>query len=440
MKTVAFVTVVLSLALSVVPLSSEELTLDAETSVKLALQNNLSVKGARIDLTTKRRSSDTAWNALMPSLSAGTTLSHTKSYSESNSTSQAGSPWDLSFSIRTNLPLSASTVYSIRDALLSYETGVISLEETEKQLKRDVKKSFSGLLLKQENIRLIEQNIETALYNYELAVKKYERGLVPELEMLSAQVELESLKPDLEDAKVDYETALMDFKQILGLDQRTEVVLKGSIEIGDLSLDAEALIDEHISKRFDVRSRVKDIHILENQKQLVTAQEFEPVLSLSYSFGSGLNDPFDTQWSDIDNWSRRGSFEISMTLPLDPWFPASSSRVKRQEKEDSLSKARIELVQTRQLAEIEIRSLVMKLVKSQRTMEALEKNVELAQKVYDLRETEYRTGLAEFLEVKQALDDLQKAKLNVLTEKYNYQVALLDLEYALNTQMDSDSA
>ena len=93
------------------------------------------------------------------------------------------------------------------------------------------------------------------------------------------------------------------------------------------------------------------------------------------------------------------------------------------------------MIETKLLAEIEIRSLVLELENYQGTVDALEKNVALAQKVYDLREREYAAGLTELLEVRKAFDDLQNAKLSVLTEKFNYQMALLDLESALNTDL-----
>jgi outer membrane protein TolC len=427
--------IALFFALLLLPLASEEHSLTVQSSVELAIRNNLSLQIDRIELSTDRRERDTAWNELWPSLSVDTSLSHSKTY-PSGSSGGGPSPWSYSLGISTRLPLSASIPLSIKDARLSYEAGVIELEEAERQLKRDVKKAFFGLLLIQEEIRILEQSIETASTDYEIARQNYEKGIVSEIDMLSAQVELETRKPDLVDAEVYYQTSLMAFKQLLGLKQDEVVRLDGTIEIKPLSLDAGRLIGDHLEKRTDIRGLVKETQMLENERSLDTAEDFTPELTISYSYTGNLNDPFNSQWINGGNWSRTGNLRFSLSVPIDPWFPASSSRVNRAGTEDSLKQTRIELTEARLTAEIEIRSLVLGLAKSLNTIGALEKNEILTQKVYDLREREYRAGLTELLEVQEAFDDLQNAKLDVLKEKTNYLTALLDLEYALNVDID----
>jgi outer membrane protein TolC len=426
----------LILMLLMLPLASEEYTLTAQSSVDLAMKNNLSLQIERIELSTDKRERDTAWNEFWPSLSVDSSLTHTKSYS-SSTTGGSSSPWSYSLGITTRLPLSAAIPLSMRDAGLNYEAGVIALEEAERRLERDVKKAFYDLLLTQEEMLILKKSIETAQNNYDVARQNYEKGVVSEIDMLSAQVELETRKPDLRDIEVSYQTSLMEFKQIVGLKQEDEVRLKGTIEIRLLSLDATNLIENHLSKRTDIRGLVKAVQILENEMSLDTAEDFTPELTVSYSYTGNLSDPFNSQWLNGDNWARTGSLRFSLSVPLDPWFPASSSRVNRAETEDSLEQTRVELTEAKQLAQIEIRTLVLELAKSLGTIGALEKNEKLAQRVYDLREKEYRAGLTELLEVQEAFDDLQTAKLDVLKEKTNYLTSLLDLEYSLNADIDS---
>jgi outer membrane protein TolC len=149
-----------------------------------------------------------------------------------------------------------------------------------------------------------------------------------------------------------------------------------------------------------------------------------------------LHDPFHADWGSAESWSGNSTFGISLSLPLDGLIPGSWSKVKIKEIDDSIGRARIELTQARQLAEIEIESIVLSLDKSLRTLDALEQNVALAQKTYDLTEKEYNAGVVELLEVEEAYDELQEVKLGVLEEKYNYLTGIFDLEYALNTRLD----
>ncbi len=416
-------------------LCAEEIRLDVDTAVSIALKNNINLQVERIDLETKERAKKTSWNEFLPSLNVGADLNHSENDRTSTTQISGSSPWDFSASIKASLPLSAAKKYNIKNRRLTYETGEINLEDAQKQLERDVKEGFYNLIVLVEKIQLIEQNIETAQKRYDQAKTNYENGLVPVLTMLSAQVTLENLKPDLEDVKVAYEIAKMQFKQMLGIERDADITIVGSIEPKTVTFDTESLILESLPSRFDIQSLMKSLEVLENQKKLTRAEEYTPLLSFSYSYSAGLNDPFHTDWGYLERWSGRSTFGISVSLPLDGLIPGSSSRIKIDEIDDSIEKAQIELVQAKQLARIEIESIVLRLEKSSRTLKVLEQNVALAQKAYDLTEKEYNAGVVELLAVEEAYDELEEAKLGVLEERYNYLIGLLDIEYALNTDL-----
>jgi outer membrane protein TolC len=425
-----------TLLVSVEEMNAEAIPLDVESAVSLALQNNLDLKASQIDFETKKRAKQNSWNEFLPSINVGAGLTRSEGFTTSTATLSSYSPWDISGSISASLPLSSAIAYSINNATLSYEAEKLSLEEAKKKLELDVKEKFYNLIVLKEKIGLSEQNIDTAQKRYEQAKINYENGIVSELTMLSAQVTLENLKPDLEELRVSYGTAEMQFKQTLGLDKNATISIMGSIEPNYLSLQAETLIQEYLPKRLDVRSLEKNIQVLENQKKLTSAEEYTPVLTLSYSYKTEVNNPFQADWGSADSWADSSSFGISLSLPLDGLIPGSSSRVKIDGIDDSIKKSLLELTMTKQLAEVEIESIIMKLDKSLRTLKALEHNVTLAQKTYDLTEKQYNTGAVALLEVEEAYAALQKAKLGVLEERYNYLTGLFDLEFALNTKLD----
>jgi outer membrane protein TolC len=68
----------------------------------------------------------------------------------------------------------------------------------------------------------------------------------------------------------------------------------------------------------------------------------------------------------------------------------------------------------------------------------MELNVSIAEKAYRLTEQGYRAGTIEYLDLKDAENDLLQARLGVLTEKFNYLNTLLDLEAALNAKLSTE--
>lgn len=417
---------------TVAGLNAEEIRLDVDTSVTLALKNNLDLEISRIDLLTKERIDKNSWNEFLPSVSLGTGL--TRSGTASFSTS----PWDLAASVTASLPLSASSVHRMRSKRLSYELEKIDLETAGKTLVRDVKKGFYNLIILSEKRKLIEQNIETAQKRYYQAKTNYENGLVSELTMLGSLVTLENLRPDLDDATVSYRIAAMEFSQLLGLERDTSFSIRGTIEQPALVLEAPELIHKHFETRLDIQGLLKEIESLKVEKMLAGAEEYTPTLSLSYSYRKGINDPFSADWSSPGNWSDRHTVGISLSFPVDGLIPGSSSDIALKQIDDELRKTQIELLKTRRLAGLEIEAIILQLDKSAHALDGLEKNVLLAQKTYDLTERQYNAGTVELLAVEEANDTLQEAKLNVLEERYNYLAGLFDLEFSLNTAFETN--
>jgi len=421
---------VLLAAVTLTPLTAQPVVIDPDSAVEMARANNLSLRQARIDLGTRQRERDTSWNRFLPSLSAGTSLSRSIPQPTLVET-----PWGLSASLSTGLPLSPSSVQSIRAAELEYQTQALSLERTEKQLERDIRKAFYQLLLRLENIRLLEQSLETAGRRYERVSTNYEFGLASELDKLNAQVNLENLKPELARARTDYQAALMSLKQELGLGRAVELVLEGDIATEGVSLEAQRLIREHAEGRLDIQALQHRLAVLENQRKLAATQEFSPQLALSFSLGARQADPFQAaKWSE-PGLSRSSSLGISLSVPLGGLLPSSSSRVRLAGIDDSIARTNLELAQAREQGEIRIETLVLNLERSRLSIEVLEKNAALAARVYELTEREYEAGLTDLLTLAESYDSLQQARLRVLTEQYNYRSLLLDLEYELNTSL-----
>ncbi len=425
---------ILAAALAMVPLlaaSAQEAALEVDAAVKLAVANNLSLKTGRITLGKAARARNNVWNAWLPSINASASFNR----SNEDPSVPGLSPWYMALGVEASLPLSLAKVESIKATILSYESGQLDYETAEKQLERDVRKAFYALLLSQESIRLAEQQLATAEKQYQKALKNFQAGLSPRLDTLTAQVSAENLKPALEEQRVSYATSLMSFQLLLGLEPAEQLALKGTIESAAYHFDPMELSGSYMNGRLDVKSLEKQVQIMENKKRLQQSSAYTPTLSASASYAPTINDPFAFKWGNGDEWTDNGKLTLALTIPLDGFIPGSADSVAVAGAQDDIENARLALQQIRQKAAVEIKSAVLSLEKSLRTIVVLELNVTRAQEAYDLTETSYAAGTKELLEVQNASDELQKAKLLLLKEKYNYLSGLIDLSYSLNTSL-----
>jgi outer membrane protein TolC len=425
-------------------LSAESLRVDIDTAVQMALDYNINLRIEEIDTAMDKKILNNSWNVFLPEITITSTLGRLNeapaSFDMETGSIVDGEHWFINFGFTARLNLSFALFNGIKYNFQNYDAGLIDLETVERQLIRDVKKSFYNLLVFKENVILMRQNLETAEKRFNLAKLNYESGVVSEFDMLSAQVGYENLKPALKEIENGYEIAVLAFKQLLGIESDQEIIFDGVIEPESLELDAQELITKYISNRLDIRGLVAAIDSLENQRKGLILLNYTPAVSLMFSMDPTFTkNPFRDSWfRDADNdWMQsQGMFGITLSMNLDGLIPGSSTQLEIKKLKEEIAKMKLNLEQVIQGSELEIESIIMNLEKSMESLESLKLNVELAERAYELAEEGYRAGIRELIEVENAEDNLNMARLEVLKEKFNYISNILDLEYALNTSIE----
>ncbi len=440
--------------------TGDQLKIDIDTAVALALHSNLGLETEQLKLAQKRNAMNTVWNQFIPVMSASATLSRWNAEQTIGpmlvppsttpgtytlyylTPSQTLPRWALSTRVSASLTLTAQMFYGIKQTVLDYNSGKTSLEQARATLDRDVRKQFYNLLLLQRRIELQKDAIKTAQERLDQTKVNYDNGLVDEYTYLSAQVSLANLRPALDDLSSAYDTSLMAFNQMLGIDLTAKPVLEGSIGaqlVPVTSSDADRLITKYLDQRYDIRGIRDAITSLRNVV-MITRSGMYPTLTFSYTADpTFMGDPFsDPLFADVNrDWKQQsGMFSITLGLRLDPLLPASQTRTKISEYENQIEQTKVSLTQARQGAEMEIRKIVQTLEKTRNTLDVKKMNSQLAQRALSLAQEGYKAGTRDLLDVRNAEQDLQKAQVDVLSDEYNYTAGLLDLEYALNATLD----
>ena len=130
--------------------------------------------------------------------------------------------------------------------------------------------------------------------------------------------------------------------------------------------------------------------------------------------------------------------DITLVWNLTNMLPWSSSRSSARELKDNVAKLNIQLEMLERNTELEVRTASDTLAQCKKAIEASERNITLAQRSYDMTWQAYRNGTTEYLDLKEAENQLNQAKLSLVSEKFNYMTSLMDLEYKLNTTLTGD--
>ena len=406
--------------------------INVETAVKMAISENLLLKAQKYSLSTKRRSNTTRFNALMPTASISSTLAKPNEV-------QMPTPdqWNLSWQLNTQLTLSAAIYNGIKYLAQDYELGLINYADFESSLKRDVKKLFYSLLVLEENIKVMEITIEIAEKSYKQAEINFRNGLTSELDKLQAQVTLETLKPDFVEMANSYQSSILSFKEILGLDIEDNIKLEGLLDPEIYELDIDDLASSSLSSRYDIKRLVQQIKLFKTDLS-ATKNSRIPSLLLGYSKNMVfIKDPFKDNLGEKEDWfDSTGRFYIALSLDVIALFPFMSKDTEIKNKKERVKEYEASLSSAIRQADIQIRTIAMNMKKSINKIRSLEMNEKLAQRTYELAYQGYNAGTVELLALEKAMNQLSEARVRILQEKYNYQAALLDLEYAISKPLE----
>jgi outer membrane protein TolC len=424
----------------------EILRISPDEAVERAVKNNLDLEMARVDLDTHKRKSDLVWNQFLPNLNVQGRISRDNwaSTTQGMDFRPAVSiyippttlpQWHVGGGFAISLPFNFALFEGIKSIKLGYEAGLAGFETARARMEREVRKLYNQILLLEANAALLQENYANALLRAVTAGENFKAGLAPRLAWLQAQVTAENMKPSINEMENNLKNIRANFAVILGLPYDTEFEFY-PLEEGEFFIppDVAELISKASAGKPDILALQKAIQASQSARKAQAIQLYTPSLSFDWNVAPSFNlalDPWRESWFKGDNWTKAGAFSFTLSMNLNGLFPFTKENQALKDTENRLTNDKINLAKTIRETEIEIYTKVNSLEKIRTTAEAQGMTVELAEQSYRLTEEAYRAGLQDLLEVQNAELSLNQARLQLLTQQFNYLNDLIDLEYAI---------
>ena len=453
------------------------IVLTIDDAVTYSLKNSPSLKTAQIDLELAKWKKNTAWNSFLPTVQVTGTIARANDVESSlRSTNQTingnkklyeglataatadANPalgygfssaaanmnpvsatenmhWTAMGNLSVSLNFNVAMIQNMRATIAQYETGKISWDQTVKENEISVRKLFYGLLLQQESLNLQKESLENARQRMTQAQTNYRNGYVPEIKYLQAQVAYENQVPVVEKAEMIMRQQLDTFAFLIGLPANSKIQLNGEINPKIMDLDVEELISKGLTQNLTIRTLQENIKILKLQSNALDLSAYTPSLALSWNGNPMITSAFESDWGDSNNWKDQGAFSVTLAWNITNMLPWSSSRVQARELQDNIKKLEVQLESAVRNTDLQIRTAVDTLAQCRHSLENSQRNIDLAQRSYDMTSLAYRNGTTEYLDLMDAETQLNQAKLSLVNEKFNYMTNLMDLENILNTTL-----
>ncbi|MBR4600124.1 MAG: TolC family protein [Treponema sp.] len=443
---------------------SEVVTLSFDEAVEYALKNSRTIKSNDIDLELKARASKYSWNVFLPNVQASGTMSRANEYNPSSAATAAAingallmngmtktlpvktdydkeeDRWSTVGNISASWTFTPAYIAKIKVAKAQYEAGKVSWEQSQNETITNIKKLYYGLLLQQENLKIKKTTLENARQRMNQAATNFNNGSIPEIQYLQTQVNYENTKPEVDSAEQAFVQQMDLFAFMIGMPVGTKIELTSTIEPQFVDVSSEELLQKYADNDLQIQSLKKNMSAA---KLGISASELAtwlPVLSLNYSWqpvyiGSEGAWHFYKDLGSDDKWYNSGSLSLTLAWNITNMLPWSSNRQQVKDYRQQLKQLELSIETLKENQKVQVRKAVDTLNQAREQIDAMGRNVSLAQRAYDMTARSYRNGTTELLDLRDAETSLNQAKLGLINQKFQYISALMDLENTLNTKL-----
>jgi outer membrane protein TolC len=300
-----------------------------------------------------------------------------------------------------------------------------NLRQTRNQLVFDIQQAFSGLLLAQQMVEVVDESYRTANAHYQQVQALYNEGLASNLDVLQIEAVLADLKPQRIKARNGVKKARLYLNNLLNIDLETRIEAEGELEYGPHELplpeDLYAMAMEHRPEMRTLRLRKK---MAREMVEIAEANAYPTVaLFANYSWDRGQEMP-----PNDDIWRDGYQAGISVSVPV---FDGGETGGKVAEARAMLRQVNKGMEALELGIKTQVQDALLSLESARETVEAREASVRASQKNYDVARARYAVGLATNVDVMDAHSQLTRTKAERLQAVYDYNLAWINLKSAL---------
>lgn len=387
--------------------------------------------------------------------------------SESNTTSTIFNPrYSSSASVKFTQPLLRNfRIDSIRGnikiANLDIKTSDSKFKQTVTDTISNIQKSYWDLVLQIENFYIQRNSVELARTNYRNNKRRVEVGTLAPIDVTDAEATMAQREVNLLSAEESIVRAENSLRSLISNDRKAEIWQKMIVptdvpDFQEYKIDAETAIETAMKYRPELEQSDFDLQKLSvNRKLLENNRRWKFDLNATFG-GSGLAGPQSYRMSDTGELLPQtppalvggigNAYETiftqgytNWTISFDVTIPLRNRSLDAQIAQNRIDKERkvMTLRQTEQNIQVEVRNALQKLETSHKKVQQTALARQLAKERYDGENKRFEAGLSENYRVLETQNTLAQSEYDELSAKIGYKTAVIDLQKAIYTLIES---
>jgi len=348
--------------------------------------------------------------------------------------------WSLSARV-TQLLYSGGQVRSaVEIARLTRNSSWFQLVETINSVVARIKQQYFNIILTRELIKVQEESVSLLEQELKDQKNRFEAGTVPQFNVLRAEVELSNARPGLIAARNNFRIAQLQLARTLGIDPPVGVMgvdepvfeLTTPMEEGEWKLGMVEALAMAKLRRPLLKEQRQAILIA---SKTVRAEQGGYLPTVQATGGYEIrSSSTDSSWQEsLEGWFAgvEGNWNI---------FDGLETAGKVSQARANLAKAKIGYEDAVRQVEIEVQEGYSQLQEARELIESQSKTVEQAREALRLSQARFSAGAGTQLEVFDARVALNNAQVTALQAKFEFIVAVAELERITGIAFDYASS
>lgn len=428
------------LVILVSPVYSQSLAIDTSSfslkdAVQYALTNNESIKKSVLDEKSAEYKIKETIGSGLPQLNASGQLNAFPALATQLL------PGELAGQPGTMIPVQFGTKYSATGGLelqqlifsKSFFVGLEAANTTrdlyrlrtqmsEEEVIYNVSAAFLQLLQTKEQFNTVDANFERLEQLEEILELQHENDIVTKVQVNRVIVNKTNLENQRQSLLAVYEQQLNALKFFMNMPIEQEIVVDDSTTVLDLAIPIEEDVDQVIAERVDYK-------LLKTQKNLynlnvdnIRAGYYPRLSAFAQANTNAQRDEFDFLDGN-QPWFKSVTVGLQLNIPI---FDGFQRRNRIKQAKIEVEKVDYDIHQLKQNTNMNLTNAITQMRTSLSSINTQEKNVALAQEVYDNTNDIYKEGLAPLTDLLDVEVSLREAETNLINERLKYQLSQLN--------------
>ncbi|WP_407525075.1 TolC family protein [Lacibacter sp. MH-610] len=331
-------------------------------------------------------------------------------------------PWNASAGVSLNQLLFQPDVFV---GLIARKTSIEYAKENiavaEDKIREQVQKAYYQVLIGEEQLKVLQQTLQRLEKLRADQEQLFKNGFIEKLDLDKTTVTFNNTKATETQLKNIIELGYASLKFTLGLAQTDKLSLTDKLTP---ELVKQNTLDDGTFD-YNSRSEVRLLNSVQKLQQLDVRRNklgYLPTLSFFYQFQQQgvLNKNFSAFTGSNWFWFNSNLVGLNLSVPI---FDFGVKKNKIQQAQYTLDKTNNILDNTRKAIDFEKNAAQINLRNAIINMDAQQKNLELAEHVYNTTKKKYEQGVGSSFEILTADTELQRAQGNYFDALYQAVVA-----------------